>query len=724
MKEQITPSALIAELEENAPTIYARVIANVTDKKGESKLKKCVMNLTTGDVYAKKRIAASETCNFRLVRYYRNYQDQTDRDIIHYAYQNAQMHENGIVLTTWVFADHVNEPGTAAINFSWDTPNIENAPRGAKVDPDATYNIRLSKPRIAAMVLVTPEKEVLSWDDVPKYGYISKHHTTPDAYLSRALVLALHKATDTRRIPNLTECFKKQFDIGYLGANKYVVFDSFKDVSPFMRAKPLTATKCAQQDLVNSLNEIKLPDHTRNLLTEKTVCFADRLNDEWVVLRWHIKTQPGLFVEISRMYVNKTDAIQARSDLKGSWVYCRAKLKAETFMADRVVTQSDDVFDGTKLEYFKNISTELANQSAALYMLTLYPEFEKMYKSGLGWLCEEYLESPYSTSWKSFLDMHCGAIDWKAKNIHKFLGLNHHQVAEIQKWRENFLKQKLQYWEQYYARSIIRTMKNVFASEAINSVDNVTFDYILNTINVARLSGSYTGALARVYDMYGADAIHFIKDLNAISDGSQTLAANENVPRYMRRYYMTVDTLFGDVFRMIQSGNYMDVLRPRFSSLEELENIHAVMTDLINADQAAHEARKNAQYEANFASQKPRWDKWEWEGNEQFCVIAPSKPVDIAQEGMTLRHCVRSYIPSVSAGETNIMFIREKGKENVPFFTVEVDRRNNIRQVHGMCNSNVCSVAGLTEFVTKWAKMKKLKYSEVYANGLRVVEQY
>lgn len=724
MNERITPSALVAELEANTPTIYARVIAKVPDKKGVDHLKKCVVNLVTGDVYAKRRIAAAETCNYRLVRHYRSYLDTTDNDIIHYAYQTAQMHEQGIVLMTWVFADYINEPGTTEINFSWDTPSIEKAPRGEKVDPNATYNIKLSQPRIAALVLVTPDKEVLSWDDTDKYGFTSRHHLTVDSYLSRALVLALHKATDTRRIPHLVECFKEQFDIGYLGANKYVVFDSFKDVSPFMRAKPLTMTPSAQQDLVSSLNEIQLPDHTRSLLTEKTVCFADRVNDEWVVLRWHMQTRPGMFVEISRMYVNKTEAIQCRSDLRGSWVYCRAKLKAETFMADRVVTQSDDVFDGTKLEYFKNISTAMANQSAALYMLTMYPEFEKMYKSGLNWLCEEYLAAPYSNSWKSFLDMNCGTVDKKAKNVHKFLGLNHHQISEIQKWREQVLSKKLQYWEMYYARSIIRTLKNIFVSDSINSVDNTTFDYILSTINIARLSGSYTGALARVYDMYGADAIHFIKDLNAISDGTQTIMDRENVPRHMRRYYMTIDTLFTDVFRMIQSGNYMDVLRPRFSSLEELENIHSVMTDLINADEAAHEARRNAQYEQGFVTNKPRWDKLSWEGNEQYCIIAPSKPVDIAQEGLTLRHCVRSYIPSVSSGETNIMFIRVKGKEEVPFFTIEVDKHNHIRQVHGMCNSNVSSVEGLAEFVATWARMKKLRYSESYANGLRVAGTY
>lgn len=728
MNTKMTPEELVDQLELAPPNIYARVMATVPQKKGGTILKKCVLNLSTGDVYAKRKIAASEVSNFRMIRHYKNYQDPVDQDIIHYAYQSAQMHECGIVLTTWCFADHVNYPGTAEVTFSWNAPDVSDAIRGEKVDEEATFNIKLSPPRIAAMVLVTPDKEVYAWQDIELYGYMVKHskaHIREDAYLAQALLTALFKAYDTKRIPNLTTCFKEQFEIGYLGANKYVVFDSYKDVSPFMRSKPLAIPENEHQKQVDSLTAVALPDHTFSTSAEKTICYADRVNEEWVVLRWYMQSRPGRFLEISRMYVNKTQAIQCRSDLRGKWAYSHAKLKAETFKADRVVMQTPEVFDGTKLEYFKHISTEMANQSAALYMLTMYPEFEKMYKADLDWLCQEYLKSPYSTSWKNFMEMHCGDIDWKAKNIHKMIGINSHQSKSINQWRDSLSKTKLQYWEEYYARSIIRTMKNIFCDAAINSIDNATFDYILNTINCTRLSGSYTGALARVYDMYRADAIYFIKDLNAISDGTQTLERNDNVPRYMRRHYMTLDTLFGDVFRMIQSGNYMDVLRPRFSTQEELEHIHTVMTDLINADQLAHEARQNAQHEANFTSHKSRWDKWAWEGDEKFCVIAPSKPVDIAEEGMTLHHCVRSYIPSVSNGDTNIMFIRVKGKENTPFFTVEVDKHNAIRQVHGMCNSNVDSVSGLTEFVAKWAKMKKLKYSQAYANGLRVpVNQY
>jgi hypothetical protein len=220
--------------------------------------------------------------------------------------------------------------------------------------------------------------------------------------------------------------------------------------------------------------------------------------------------------------------------------------------------------------------------------------------------------------------------------------------------------------------------------------------------------------------MYGKDAMYFINDLNSIDSVGDCVI--EVMTQYGYRSQMNIDRLYFDTMNMIETGEYMDVIRPRFSNVEELINHHQVMVDLINADQMAHEARINKKYENGFDVNHKRWVKWEWDGDKsEFCVIAPSKPVDVAAEGITLRHCVKSYIPSVSQGQTNIMFIRRKGKETEPFFTVEVDMYNHIRQVHGMCNCNVSSVEGLGEFVAKWSKIKRLQYSQSQANAVRAV---
>ena len=218
--------------------------------------------------------------------------------------------------------------------------------------------------------------------------------------------------------------------------------------------------------------------------------------------------------------------------------------------------------------------------------------------------------------------------------------------------------------------------------------------------------------------MYHNDAMYFIRDLNAIRECETWF---ETVSQYGYQSRMNVDRLYFDTMSMINSGQYMDVIRPRFSSAEELFGHHQIMIDLINADAMKHAARVNAQYAEGFQKNSTRWKKWEWDEDDVFCVIAPSAPVDVAVEGITLRHCVKSYIPSISEGQTNIMFIRRKGQESEPFFTVEIDISGNIRQVHGMCNCNASSVDGLSEFIKKWTKAKKLKYNEYHANGIRAV---
>jgi hypothetical protein len=494
------------------------------------------------------------------------------------------------------------------------------------------------------------------------------------------------------------------------------MFESHNDIPAFLKTPLLVKKNSAQQKLVDRLASIPIPTHL-HLHTYNTVCCADRVDDTWAVLRWFHKMNDCSYFETTRMYVNKQDVLSCRSDLKGSWVYSPAKIKSSTFHADEIILQTANVFDGTKLEYFKNISTELPDQSAALYMLATYPEFEKLSKAGLKWLCARYLNDNSQVSWKSYLESAVGSVDWKAKNIFKMLGINRHQIDSITEHRAKLIASGANgYWQFYYLDKLIYNMKQIFNVESLSSIDNATFDYILHSIsNMDRLRGMYISSLQSVYEMYPNDAIYFIKDLNAVIDGGNMFTSY--ITEYGHTARAEVARVFFDTLRMIKYGHYTNVLRPRFSSLDELLNNHQIMVDLINADKTAHEARVNQQYNDGFKDNYERWKKWEWQ-DDAFCVIAPHQPVDIAVEGMTLHHCVKSYIPSIAEGKTNIVFIRRKGKESEPFFTVEVSMSNSIRQIHGMCNCNASSVEGLPEFVRQWAKLKKLRYVESSSNNV------
>ena len=719
---------MLDELYQTVPDVYTRCSVLVPNNKGDLRSKKCILNLTTGDIFNSRKLDANEKYNCDLVRRYGAYYSDGRRvePIFHYAYQKAQVINDKIVLSLWVFGDYMNYPETSRLEpySCYGDVLIDYTIEGEKFDESALSNIVLSEPQIASVIVIDQDKEIYHWNDLDRYERIDADkddHYGKIRHLSGRLVNALFNSNDAANVVGLAECFKEVFKIGYAGANKFLSFDSHKDVPAFMKSEPMQMRSGKKQNRVNELVSVKLPDHTKALMTDKTVCFADRVNDEWVCLRWWLHCDSVGYIETSRMYVSKTESIHCRSNLNGEWVYAAAKIKAKTFNADKVVLQSPEVFDGTKLEYFKSISTEMANQSAALYMLTTFPEFEKMYKVGLGWLCDIYLANDtYQMSWKTFLNDYVGYVDWSSKNIFKMLGINKHQLESFNKFRERMeepMREYCDYWTARRADTIIEKMKYAFCENSISHIDDATFDYILNSITPKRIAYGYTYALSSTYRLYGNDAIYFIKDLNAISNDTML----EVTSQYGYTCLMDADRIYSDTMSMINSGGYAGRIRPRFSSIEELFNHHNIMIDLINADAEQRNTQMNAQYSEGFKKNSERWKKWEWDEDEVFCVIAPVEPLDVAVEGITLRHCVRSYIPSVSLGQTNIMFIRRKGQETEPFFTVEVDTHNNIRQVHGMCNCNANTVEGLLDFIKKWTKAKKLKYSAQYANGIRAV---
>lgn len=715
---------LLKQLEADVPDVYIKCVASFPDKKGNKKEKKCILNLKTGDVFKNRKLERHEESNHRIVR---TMGDNTTSEVAHFAYQNARVVDDKVVMMTWVFGDDINQCGTAHLDFSWwNDTNVDEAPRGNKHNPEALLNIVLSEPKIASVVTVSKDKKLETWEDVKKYGLHNPgRRWYHNEYLTTSLLKAMNCSCDAKRIANIDKCFKNVFGIGYVGANRYVTFDSFKDVSTFMKATPMQMKNGGTQKRVNDLVAIPLPDHSYVTMTDKTICYADRVNEEWTVLRWFVNVAPEKYIETCRLYVNKTEALHCRSDLNGLWIYAAAKLKSETFNADRVILQYPCVLDGTKLEYFKNISADMSNQSAALYMLTMYPEFEKMYKIGLDWLCDNYLKNPWQCSWSNYLNSYVGSIDYGAKNIFKMIGANRYQIERMNEWRKDILPkfQKSRhyygYWSNRAVDNIIWKMRRIFGSIPLSDVDNATFDYILNSINCDRVVGMYEAALEMAYRTYAKDAMYFIKDLIAVTaDGTWRI---NTVSSHGYNSYMDINYLFYDTLQMVRNGNHMNRIRPRFSTTDELVGHHQILIDLTNAEKAEEEAKMSARYESGFQQNHKRWEKWTWDGEGfEFCVMAPEKPLDVAVEGITLRHCVKSYIPSVSAGSTNIMFIRRKGKEEEPFFTVEVDSTGSVRQVHGMCNCNVSSVEGLTEFVKKWSKLKKLKYNEGYANGRRV----
>ena len=101
------------------------------------------------------------------------------------------------------------------------------------------------------------------------------------------------------------------------------------------------------------------------------------------------------------------------------------------------------------------------------------------------------------------------------------------------------------------------------------------------------------------------------------------------------------------------------------------------------------------------------WDKYDY-SDEKYAIVVPKTPSDIINEGTKLHHCVKTYIKKILQQETIILFLRKNNELDIPYFTIEL-RGDKVVQIHGAFNCNLRESGSEREFITSWAKEKKLK---------------
>lgn len=72
--------------------------------------------------------------------------------------------------------------------------------------------------------------------------------------------------------------------------------------------------------------------------------------------------------------------------------------------------------------------------------------------------------------------------------------------------------------------------------------------------------------------------------------------------------------------------------------------------------------------------------------DEKYIIKPVSDTWELICEGKALNHCVGTYAKRYAEGKTNILIIREKTKQDTPFYTMEISNNGNIVQVRGKRN--------------------------------------
>lgn len=92
--------------------------------------------------------------------------------------------------------------------------------------------------------------------------------------------------------------------------------------------------------------------------------------------------------------------------------------------------------------------------------------------------------------------------------------------------------------------------------------------------------------------------------------------------------------------------------------------------------------------------------------DENYCIVTPEDSSELINEGISLHHCVGSYVDRVNKGRTSILFLRNVDTPNESLITIEY-QDGTIKQVRGLCERLMNDKE--RKFFDKWTKKFKIK---------------
>lgn len=143
-------------------------------------------------------------------------------------------------------------------------------------------------------------------------------------------------------------------------------------------------------------------------------------------------------------------------------------------------------------------------------------------------------------------------------------------------------------------------------------------------------------------------------------------------------------TMWNDYLRMAATLQY-DLSRRDVAMPKNLEERHDAAAETTRYMQVKLDEERHRKYNEKLR----KMYAFEY---EDLCIVVPSSPEEIIQEGKTLQHCVAGYAARHFNGRLHILFLRHRRKPGVPFVTIEINTRKNsrdpvvIQQIHGYRN--------------------------------------
>lgn len=512
---------------------------------------------------------------------------------------------------------------------------------------------------------------------------------------------------------SILDVIKDFIGVGIMEGNRTTQFQFRYEIYNWLLYKEPEKKVTPRQKLIDTLISYPLTEY--EITSDEKLATVDAItyeNQSYAVLRTYASKQ-----ECARLYISHKQIIGCKKSHTGGYTPFNQWKKSPVHWNFSFFELNLNNFKGTLLEYYCSIADKMPSEalSIVLWLLLSFPILEQMAKhsedgltalKNLALILKTEQHNPFGKILSFW-----GVVDLNKKKLHQKFGVSSSLFDEG-------LKNFALYLEAYREKNSLATpclispslLKFMIGQNDLSSIDENTINAVkkvlIDTLETAKgmhkTNCMHMNMFALIRSTWGIQAA-----LNSDAFINELVRADIQEERqwiqdinFNRRY---IEHIFRDYCHMVEQTGMQSRCRPKFKNMDDLFVAHDMLTELVNHRRLVINQQK-------WQARQPFWKKWIYNGDEEdnYMIIAPESPEDLAHEGLTLCHCVKSYIAKVSAGLTNILFARRKTAPEEPFFTIEISNDGSVEQIHGFSNRNLETEPELIPFVKKWIKAKKI----------------
>ena len=458
------------------------------------------------------------------------------------------------------------------------------------------------------------------------------------------------------------------------------------------------------------ITEIDLPDINPEdfniTLEDGAFCYISVIND-YLVIRRFVRVdyynrvsghyEKGDFKEDARIFIDKKNSPRLmlrewRS--KGKWRLTSSELHNYGYSGITnfpVIYENEEAKQWKTIRYMEGV-VDLSTPEGMrnLLMVLRHPIIEKLIKSGYPTLARDLA---CDRQVKQNLKEYFSQEKEGKENIYKTLGVNKWLLFEAEhvdkEWR----------WD---GMRLIKRVKELYNRFDISDLSKETIDMIMPLIKLLR-NMSFNEVLCKGYrEPLNDDDRKIILKLCRIQNNVRNKGTN------IVSYYSDIHNLYRRI------NNKPQINLRKFDNFQDLENMHEALQQICNAEEMERRRLNSLADREREAELKKKFDKLQEDRimrfeaeSGKYCIRVPKALDDITLEGMNLGHCVGGYRDRHATGQTNILFLRKKDKEDTSFFTIEVNG-NTVVQIHGKGNRWLGNEPEAIPFVWKWIQDREL----------------